>query len=238
MTSHATAELLSACIDDSLSRLQEERLEEHLDDCDRCGMELAGLRRVVERLNRVERQLPPATLGYEVRRRVASEHASGRLSERLMARRSQVRPQLGMLAFLGPLLGLAAILFVFLQQVERQQSWQDVIVIRHPARQDGMADLPAPLAEPGLLSVSEQAPPAEVPSRRVGDLVFDFADGVWIQRGVDARQAVRVLEVDARKPPAVRIDVAALASLGGPVVADLDGEVVELRFGAGAEAQR
>ena len=210
MSGHVSAELLSCYLDGGLERGRADHVEEHVADCDRCRRDLEGLRRVVERLNTVERTVPPAALGFEVRRRVASEQVSGRLADRLQIRRGQVRPQLGLLAFLGPLLGLTVILFLFLQQVQRQQTWNDAVVIRHPG---------------------EAAAMLEPETRTIGETVYESRAGAWVQQGIDRAAVSRVIEVDIAGGP-FGAEVLALRELGDVVVTTLEGVVVELRFAA------
>lgn len=222
MSGHASAELLSAYLDDGLEPRRAERLEVHLEECDRCRTELEGLRRVVLHLQAVEREAPPPALGYAVRRRVASEHVSGSLSERLQMRRAPVRPQVGLLAFLGPLLGLTVILLLFLQQVQRRQAAGPTLIIHQPAA------LEEPVEPVG-------ASAAESTSRRIGARQFHVRNGIWIEQGAERTTVSRVIDMSAAEPGAGTADLKSLAILGERVVVWLDGEAVELRFASEPE---
>ena len=71
--SHPSVELLSSYLDDHLRDPERQHVESHLDGCQECRERLNGMTHVVHHLTGLSRMAPPPQLGYEVRRRVASE---------------------------------------------------------------------------------------------------------------------------------------------------------------------
>lgn len=88
MSAHCAVDTLSAWIDDALEEREAERVAAHVAACPACAAELAGLRRVVEGLQSLERLAPPPALGLEVTRRVALAGRPRGLAARLAERRS------------------------------------------------------------------------------------------------------------------------------------------------------
>lgn len=86
MSRHASARQLSAYLDGELPKPQLRLVERHLEECPPCRERLAGLRRTVASLRRLERLAPPPALGEDVARRVRLEPRPRGLLERLEAR--------------------------------------------------------------------------------------------------------------------------------------------------------
>jgi anti-sigma factor RsiW len=85
MSYHATAEALSAYLDEALRGPDLQALESHLVECDECQDRLNGMQRVVVALQQLERAAPPPALGIQLQRRVALEDRPRGLVERFEA---------------------------------------------------------------------------------------------------------------------------------------------------------
>ena len=79
---HAGAELLSAYLDGEVAREQRSGVENHLEECSLCRLQLDGLRRVAATLRRLERAAPPPVLDVLVRRRIALDEAPKGIASR------------------------------------------------------------------------------------------------------------------------------------------------------------
>jgi hypothetical protein len=71
-TAHADTELLSAYLDQEISRVEARALEAHLESCPACRGRLSDLHGVVSSLGRLERAAPPPWLAQQVRHAVAT----------------------------------------------------------------------------------------------------------------------------------------------------------------------
>lgn len=119
MSRHASAETLSAYLDQEIDAAEAERLERHLGDCAECRRRLEGLRRVVGKLGSLERSMPPQTLGLEIQGHLLrgapaleERPSSGRRLPRLLF-------QPIILASLGVVIALAVVVLLFLQALEQ-----------------------------------------------------------------------------------------------------------------------
>jgi anti-sigma factor RsiW len=210
MSRHATAEVLSAYLDDELGDAASRRLADHLEGCDDCRARLSSLRRVVNGLRRLERTAPPPVLAQEVERRLA---LSGRPAGRFERLEERLRglPQSSSVFFTFALVvALAWLLFLFAHGVDRSQRPRTALVLGSP-----------PTAPELTGEVRE--------TRQAAGRTFDLVDGVWRQRGLERKLAE--FDVDAgsdagREILAVYPD---LATLGDRILLQLEGSVVELR---------
>lgn len=122
MSSHASAEILSAYLDHELAEQETADLESHLDECHECHGRLQGLNTVVANLRHLERQAPPPTLDMAVARRIAlageRKSALDRLEEGLEAfqRRSSL------MMWFAIVIALVLITFFFLNTLARSQN--------------------------------------------------------------------------------------------------------------------
>ncbi|MFP3939697.1 MAG: anti-sigma factor family protein [Thermoanaerobaculia bacterium] len=163
---------LSAYLDGELAAPEERAVEAHLARCRRCRTELEGLRRVVERVQSLQRATPPPALAETVARRVALETGRRGLLDRLEGalRRLPVEP--ATLLTFGVVVALAAIVSLFvagLQESDRR---------------------PATRAEPG-----QDYSGLEVVTVVVEGRTFDRDGALWRQRG--AGEPERRLEADS-----------------------------------------
>lgn len=163
---------LSAYLDGELAAPQQRSVEAHLARCPRCRTELDRLRRVVERVQSLQRATPPPALGETVARRVALETRRRGLLERLEGalRRLPVEP--ATLLTFGVVVALAAIVSLFiagLQESDRR---------------------PATGAEPG-----QDYSGLEVVTVVVEGRTFDRDGALWRQRG--AGEPGRTVDADS-----------------------------------------
>ena len=151
----------SAYLDGELAAPEARAVEAHLARCRRCRAELDGLRRVVERIQNLQRATPPPALGETVARQVALETGRRGLLERLEGalRRLPVEP--ATLLTFGVVVALAAIVSLFvagLQESDRR---------------------PTTRAEPG-----QDYSGLEVVTVVVEGRTFDRDGALWRQRGI------------------------------------------------------
>lgn len=127
---HPDEELLSCYLDGELSRRQAATVEDHLEHCAGCRAELDGLRRVARSLGRLERASPPPLLAARVQRRVALTEREQGLLDRLESRLRVPRFDSPLLVMFVLVMALAVIVFLFTQQVARQQEQAGDVSIR------------------------------------------------------------------------------------------------------------
>lgn len=125
---HLDDELLSSYLDGELPRRQAATVEDHLEHCAGCRAELDGLRRVARSLGRLERASPPPLLAGRVQRRVALAEQDRGLLDRLESRLRVPRLDSPLLVMFVLVLALAVIVFLFTQQVARQQEAGEVSI--------------------------------------------------------------------------------------------------------------
>ena len=212
MSSHASAELLSAYLDQQLVEPEARQLEEHLDRCQDCHVRLEGLRKVVKNLRNLEQLATPLTLEQTVARRIALSGERESLLDRFEHGMSIFDRQSPMLALFAVIIALAFFIYIFSYTLHEQQTATTPVVFE---------DLPAALT-----------PPAEgdrlIAAGR--DLIRD-AGGLWVEEGVDVDAVSRVVTVDSdegRAFLAAHPELAGLIDLDPGVVLAVDGEVVRL----------
>ena len=210
MNQHATAEDLSAYLDDELKAPTKLRLVEHLGECPSCQERLRHTRQVVTSLRQLERALPPPLLARTVQRRIAlTPQPSRGLVERLEDRlrgTSQGSP----LFFTFFLVAcLAVLVYFFTAEVERARQPRTALIV-------------------GKL------PPVSVPTgqveevRQLGSQSYELIDGLWRQQGIEQRGAdLRVEAASAEGQALLRIHPR-LPTLGDRVLVRVDEMVVEL----------
>jgi hypothetical protein len=172
MSRHATAEDLSAYLDQELPRPQLRLVETHLEECEECRTRFEGLRRVVGKLHRLESMAPPPVLAQQVQRRIALD--GGRQAAFL----ERLERRLGGLP-MEPSVGVTfALVFAFAIILYLFGWWVDV-------RQGGTTIL---------------APPAEVqgemPLEEVDGRLFELEGDLWIERGLDPAAPVTRLTLE------------------------------------------
>lgn len=207
MSRHATAEVLSAYLDDELSREEGRWLDDHLEACESCRAHLASMRRVVSTLRRVERTAPPPVLTQYVQRRIA---LAGRPASRLERLEERLRavPQASSIFFTFALVtALAVLVYFFAHSVDRSQRPRTALVV---------ATAPQPEIAPGEV-------------RPAAGRTFQWNDGVWREVGLDQRVADFHVEADSPAGREILSLFPDLAELPGRVLLRLDDSVVDLR---------
>ncbi|MEM7483029.1 MAG: zf-HC2 domain-containing protein [Acidobacteriota bacterium] len=132
MTTHASTDLLSAYLDGELSADDSQRIAEHVADCPACRADLASLRRVIDRLRRVERAAPPPVLAQHVQRRVALEGRPQGLVDRLENRLGRFGGDSSILSMLGVILALLLFIYLFSVGVERERGRSETVIVPVP----------------------------------------------------------------------------------------------------------
>lgn len=210
MSRHATAEVLSAYLDDELEEVESREIADHLERCTDCRARFASMRRVVTTLRRMERRAPPPLLAENVERRMSLDGRRASTLERLEDHLRDM-PQSSSLFFTFALVAaLAVIVYLFAHGVERSQRPRTALVL-------------APQVE---------APTGEVrETREVAGRTFDLIDGVWWERGLEQPVADFHVTTDSPAGREVLALHPELAELGRRVVLRIEGSVVELRAG-------
>ena len=129
MSSHATAETLSAYLDHELVEEEVAELEAHLESCASCSQRLVGMRQVVRKLHHLERMAPPSTLDQLVARRIALAGESHGLFDRLESSLGSFQRQSNtfMLFCLVIALAVITLLFAHALDVARQNTMIPVV---------------------------------------------------------------------------------------------------------------
>ncbi len=202
VSSHATAELLSAYLDRELVQPEVERLEAHLEECTECHGRLEGMRKVVANLRRIESPDPPAELEKAVARRIALAHDREPMLDRFESALSVFNRQSTILPMLGIIIALGVFIYMFAWALERDQH------------------TPVIWGTP---------PSAEGTETTSGDRMLQLQGDLWIEDGADPAAVSRSIELDSEPGRQLLTDHPELEQLPRPAVIVLDGEVVEIR---------
>lgn len=211
MSGHPKLEVLSGYHDGELGRAERTELESHLAICGECQQRLNGLRRMSERLSRLEGLEPPDELRASLDRRVAELGVSRDLIQRLEATIRGIPLQPSLAVIFSLIIALAVIMFLFVHGVDRHRR-----------------GLPVRL-EPAATSEIPAKPAAGV--RRVAGRTFERTEQGWREQGLKADRVDRriVSESEAGRAWLARHPaLAALARLPGHVRLTVDGKIVEL----------
>lgn len=208
VSSHATAELLSAYLDQQLVEPEARQLEAHLEECAECHGRLEGLRRVIANLRGLESHEPSDELQKAVARRIALAGEPKPFLDRMVSGLSIFNRQSTLLPMFAVVLALAIFIYLFSVAVEQSQSGLTPVVFDAPA--------------------IETDDPREIAGRRL-----TLRDGAWVEADVDPQAAARILTLDSeegRRLLAEYPDLEGLTALAPPAVIEIDGEIVELRW--------
>lgn len=210
MSQHATAEDLSAYLDDELAAPVTPRLVEHLEECASCRERLRDTRRVIGTLRQLERAVPPPLLARTVQRRLTLvPRASRGLLERVEDR-LRTTPQGSPLFFTFFLVAcLAALVYFFASGVERARQPRTVLIV---------GELPPPPVPTGEI---EQV-------RQLGTASYELVDGLWRQHGIEQRGADLRVEASSEEGRTLLAIHPQLPTLGNRVLLRVDEMVVEL----------
>lgn len=207
MSSHATAETLSAYLDRELPDAEAQRIEEHLADCADCRQRFAGMQNVVAGLRHLERLAPPPTLGQLVTRRAAFEGERKTLLDRLEGGLGTFERQSSLLGLFGLIVAFAVIILIFAQALEQHRK----------------SDLPVIFKDPEVARKSAA-------SVQLAGRVLRLEDGTWTEEGVEAEpQRIVVFGSPAWTALADHHpELAELERLAAPVILRLDAEILRL----------
>jgi hypothetical protein len=170
MSGHATAEVLSAYIDQELSRPQLRLVETHIEACEECRERLRGLRRVVGQLHRLETVAPPPVLAQQVQRRIALDGGRPKgLVERLERRLGGLPLEPSVAVTFALVFSFAVILYLF--------GWW-------VGDRGGTTVLVPPISAEANGSLVE-----------VDGRLFELEGDLWVERGLDPQAPVRTVTV-------------------------------------------
>ena len=216
MSTHASAELLSAYLDRQLARQEAQRLEEHLETCSECHVRLDGLRRVVTSLQSLHQVAPPSTLEQAVARRIALADDPVSLLDRLEEGMSLFNRQNPILSMFAVVIALALFIYFFSFTLAQYEESRMTPVI--------FQDLPPAAATADGVAVGSRL---EVADRQ---LTWS-ADGLWLEEGVSVEAVSRAIALESDEGTALLAahpELSDLAGLGRSVVLAVDDEVVRL----------
>jgi hypothetical protein len=174
MTHHSSVEQLSIYLDDRLDEPERRCLEGHLAECEDCRRRLAGMRRVVRGLERLERTAPPPHLAQQVGQQIRLEVGRQGLVERVERRLGVLMAQPSMLPTFALVIALAAIVYLFAYGLERHQKRGVPVIL-----------------EPPVGSVGQEL----AQSREVEGRVFAPREGGWREKGSVGATPTLVLDL-------------------------------------------
>ncbi len=214
MSTHASAELLSAYLDRQLVEPEARQLEQHLDRCPECDVRLEGLRKVVKNLRSLEQLATPLTLEQTVARRIALSEERESLLDRFEQSMSIFNRQSPILASFGVVIALALFIYFFSYTLHLRENALMPVIFEDP---------------PSAAAAPEQTPGDSL--NVAGRHLVWSENGLWVEQTVDEEAVERALEVDSedgRAFLAEHPELADLAKLGRGVVLVVGGEVVRL----------
>ncbi len=223
MSTHASAELLSAYLDRQLARSEARQLEEHLETCSDCHVRLDGLRRVVASLQSLHQVAPPSTLEHAVARRIALADDRVSLLDRLEGGMSVFNRQNPILSMFAVVIAQALFIYFFSVLGRQRESARMTPVI--------FQDLPAAAATTDTATGAGAGVAVGSRLEIAGRQLVWSADGLWLEEGASVEAVSRTLAVESDEGAALLAshpELADLAGLGRSVVLAVDGEVVQL----------
>ncbi len=215
MSTHASAEVLSAYLDRQLVEPEARQLEEHIESCRQCHVKLEGLRKVVANLQNLEPLATPDTLEQAVARRITLADRSPSLLDRFEEGMSIFNRQSPILSMFGVVIALALFIYLFSYTLHLRETATTPVIFEDP---------------PGAVARPESAADRSVLVTADRRLAWSAGEE-WIEEGVDAEAVSRTLALDSedgRELLAGHPELASLADLEHGVVLEIDGEVVRL----------
>ena len=212
MSTHVSAEVLSAYLDKQLAGPEARQLEQHLDRCEQCHVRLEGLRKVVGQLQTLDPLIPPSGLEAAVARRIQLSDRRPNLLDRFEHGISIFDRQSPILAMFGVIIALALFIYLFSYALHQDQTSTIPVIFQDP---------------PG--AVTDEA----VGSRlTVGGRELVWAEGgLWVEAGVGVDTVARTLAFDSdegRELLAAHPELSDLAALDRSVVLRIEDEVLRL----------
>lgn len=240
---HPRVESLSAYMDEQLAETERRRLEQHLETCSECHRRLQGMRRVVERLQTLDRQAPPPYLGYQLRRLAAVEAQRPALVEKLEAGARRFTSQAAVVPVFAVVLALCLIIYLLSWGVHQQEQrrvpvileGEQVPLVQEPPAAEGVAaksDAPARVEAMGAAPLDGAADEGDrQPREQWGGRTFVRRGEVWIEKGLEVGGPVDQFTFDdpvvqswLRSYPELR----ELQRMGGTVRLRIENRVVEI----------
>ncbi len=215
MSTHASAEVLSAYLDRQLVEPEARQLEEHIESCRQCHVKLEGLRKVVANLQNLEPLATPDTLEQAVARRITLADRSPSLFDRFEEGMSIFNRQSPILSMFGVVIALALFIYLFSYTLHLRETATTPVIFEDP---------------PGAVAQPESAADRSVLVTADRRLAWSAGEE-WIEEGVDAEAVSRTLALDSeggRELLAAHPELASLADLEHGVVLEIDGEIVRL----------
>lgn len=216
MSTHVSAELLSAYLDRQLAQRETRELEEHLESCDQCHVRLKGLRRVVASLQSLNPVAPPSTMEQAVARRIALADDRVSLLDRLEDGMSLLNRQNPILSMFAVVIALALFIYFFSLTLHQRETNSMIPVI--------FKDPPVATAADPEVAVGSTLGVA-------GRSLVWSAGGLWVEEGTSVDEVSRTFAAGSEEAGALLAahpELADLAALGRSVVIAVDGEVVRL----------
>ena len=201
MSSHASAELLSAYLDQQLVAPEARQLEDHIERCHDCHTRLEGLRTVVTNLQKLDPISTPDGLEQAVARRIQLTDRQPNLFDRFEDSMSIFNRQSPILAMFGVVIALVLFIYFFSYTLHLRENTTIPVVFK---------DLPTAGDEP-------------LGSRLIlGDRLLIWTEGgLWVEEGLSADEVDRTLAIDSEEG---REFLAAHPELGN--LTDLDRSLV------------
>ncbi len=202
MSRHATAEDLSAYVDQELEPVRLRLVEDHLEDCDECRDRLDGMQRLVGDLRRLKRLTPPSVLGSHLHRRIALQTRPQNLLDRVESRLGRVSLQPSVISTFALVFAFAAILYLFAGSLDLQERLRIPVLRPYPppVSQEALEQIGGRsfLQEGGLLreeGLPKGAPVTKIPSTdpRALEVLQESPDLVYL---LDAGFAVELEHLD------------------------------------------
>jgi len=210
MSRHATAEVLSAYLDDELDASSSLHLAAHLEGCEECRRHLSSLRRVVTSLRRLERMAPPPVLAGSVQRHIALSGRPASPMEWMEERLGRIHTASSIFFTFALITALSVVVYYFAHGVERASQPRTALILTQAPT------LPLPTGE-----VRE--------TRQVAGRTFELVDRVWRERDLGQPFADFHIEADSEAGRMMLALYPDLAGLGARVRLKVGGQVVELR---------
>lgn len=210
MSRHATAEDLSAYVDEELEPVRLRLVESHLEECEECRGRVEGLRGLVGDLRRLERLHPPPALEQYLERHIALTPRPRGWIEGVEDRLRGLALQSNLGFTFAMVFAFAVILYLFAGWSERQHR-SGVQILR-----------PTP---PGVRLTSPVM---------LGDREFQRLEGAWWESGVAPGSAAEAVDASSDQGELVRASLPGLDRLlaEGSVTLRYEGRVLRVRIGS------
>lgn len=248
MSAHLNIEVLSTYLDDQVSSDERGPLEAHLRSCQQCQEKLTGLRRVSQRLAKLERSAPPAHVVQELAFFIARKEQKIGLAEKLERALGRVTLQLSLLPLFAVVVALALIAYLLSWGVGSRSSSSVPVIfdttgtdaarsIESERSQGEGSTLPVVTDEPSFEAARQQGEVLGIGTispevREIAGRRFKFIDGIWLEEGlVDSESPVASISRSQSEYSAWLDnypELGELEQLEGAIRLRLDGDCVEI----------